>query len=267
MGKKYFIVSDVHSFYDEMQKALARNDWDINNPDHIFVSLGDLLDRGPKSLECLQFVNSLPKKRKILIRGNHEDLMEECLERGYYERHDLHNGTVNTIQDVTGIQDSINNYKDQIESMKSNKEWKQYIRSCVNYAEVGNSIFVHGWIPAIPEEEREFMGKTYVTRYGYKNNWRKSKTSSWKEARWLNGMKLWSYGVDEQGKTIYCGHWHCSWGHAILHNEGVEFPLKNKAQDTVYEANFFPFYDEGIVAIDACTVISGMVNCAIIEED
>ena len=44
--KKYFVVSDVHGFYDEMKKALDNAGFDIANPDHIFVSCGDLLDRG-----------------------------------------------------------------------------------------------------------------------------------------------------------------------------------------------------------------------------
>lgn len=46
---KYFIVSDVHSFYDEMMTALNESGFDKTNPDHIFVSLGDLLDRGDQS--------------------------------------------------------------------------------------------------------------------------------------------------------------------------------------------------------------------------
>ena len=65
--KKYFVVADVHGFYDEMIKALNENNFDINNPDHIFISLGDLLDRGRQPRECLDFVNNLPDDRKILI--------------------------------------------------------------------------------------------------------------------------------------------------------------------------------------------------------
>ena len=79
--KTFFIVADVHSFYDEMIAALNEQGFDKNDPDHIFVCLGDLLDRGEKPLECLAFVNSLPAKRKLLIRGNHEDLLEDCIYR------------------------------------------------------------------------------------------------------------------------------------------------------------------------------------------
>ena len=48
MSKKYlYCVSDVHSFYDELMTALTKAGFDINNEEHIFVSCGDLLDRGP----------------------------------------------------------------------------------------------------------------------------------------------------------------------------------------------------------------------------
>ena len=67
--KKYFVVADVHGFYTEMIEAINKEGFDIENPDHIFVSLGDLLDRGQEAEKCLDFVNSLPKDRKILIIG------------------------------------------------------------------------------------------------------------------------------------------------------------------------------------------------------
>ena len=57
---KYFIFSDVHGFYDELMLALNNAGFDKDNPEHIIISLGDLLDRGPKPLQCLQFVNSIP---------------------------------------------------------------------------------------------------------------------------------------------------------------------------------------------------------------
>ena len=76
----YYIVADVHGFFDILKEALDNAGFDKNNPGHIFVSLGDLLDRGKQPRECLQFVNSL--ERKILIRGNHEDLMEEMIAEG-----------------------------------------------------------------------------------------------------------------------------------------------------------------------------------------
>ena len=82
MMKKLFIFSDIHSYYDEFMESLNRAGFDIENPDHVIISLGDLCDRGPDSIKALEFVNSIPNNRKILIIGNHELLMEDIISRG-----------------------------------------------------------------------------------------------------------------------------------------------------------------------------------------
>ena len=94
---KYFIITDAHGFADQLQLALDKAGYDINNPEHFFVSLGDLLDRGRQPRQILKFVLSIPKDRRILIKGNHEYLIEELINKGFYESHVLHNGTVQTI--------------------------------------------------------------------------------------------------------------------------------------------------------------------------
>jgi hypothetical protein len=64
-------------------------------------------------------------------------------------------------------------------------------------------------------------------------------------------------GILEAGKTIVCGHWHCSFGHARYEQYGSDF------ED---DANFDPYCAEGILAIDACTAFSHRVNCVVIED-
>ena len=76
---KWFIFADVHGYYEELMNALNKKGFEIDNPNHGIISLGDLLDRGKEAVKCLQFVNSLPDDRKILIRGNHEDLLVRAM--------------------------------------------------------------------------------------------------------------------------------------------------------------------------------------------
>ena len=38
--RKYFVVTDVHSFFDEMKKALDAAGFDPTNPTHYFISCG-----------------------------------------------------------------------------------------------------------------------------------------------------------------------------------------------------------------------------------
>lgn len=244
--------------------ALRENGFDINDPDHIIVVLGDLLDRGPKSLECLQFVNNLPKSRKILIQGNHEDLLQSILRKKFLRMHDFTNGTVSSIFQIIGKKEGTISYDEAISLMINNQDWKTYYESCINYWEDNNNIFVHGWIPC---DYQEVYGEVYDPCY--KENWR---DGNWSDARWLNGMSCWDKGVRVPGKTIWCGHWHSSWGHCNLHNDGREFLSKIETYyidpDTGKQmpyARHDPFIDEGIIAMDACTASSKIVNCRKIE--
>ena len=109
------------------------------------------------------------------------------------------------------------------------------------FEENNHVIFVHGWIPC----EKVFKGI-----YEYIPNWREE--GNWEDARWVCGFDAWNKGVVEPNKTIWCGHWHTSYGHAVYHNEGAEW------EDL---AIFTPFEDVGIVGMDACTAYSGFVNC------
>lgn len=94
---RYFITSDLHGFYDEFMEALNRAGFDIADPEHALIVCGDIFDRGKKPLEIYDFLRSLPKERRILIRGNHEGLLRNLVARGYPESFDFHNGTYDTL--------------------------------------------------------------------------------------------------------------------------------------------------------------------------
>ena len=259
--KTLFCLSDVHSFYKEMIESLDRFGYDINNPDHILIHCGDLLDRGPQPLECLKFVNSIPKNNKILIRGNHEDLLENIFSRGYFCWHDIHNGTVETVYNISNMDISKDIFIDYlaIKQCSKNQELIKYYESLVDYFEINNYIFVHGWIP---------INTKYKIHIDYKSrNNGEWKYGDWASARWFNGMEKWSQGEILDGKTIVCGHWDTAWGHHNLHNLGLEIGEEyyENEVDTNRVVHFEPFIDEGIVALDACTVYSGLVNCYKIE--
>lgn len=242
--KKYFLCSDVHSFYSPMIEALTKAGYDKDNPDHVFVHCGDLLDRGSESMKTLNFVNSIPSNRKILIRGNHEDLLEECIERQEFLYHDVHNGTLTTIYNLCGRNELDfwykNDYKDVFNIVKKYKPLYKYLNSLHDYVELGNYIFVHGWIPS--------------RKYSPNRDWHEG---DWKQARWFNGMEKWRQGAKEEGKTVVCGHWHTSWGNSKLHQEGSEWGK---------DASFKPFIDDGIIALDGCVAESHKVNVVVLED-
>lgn len=243
-----FIITDVHSYYDEMISALNKKGFDKNNPKHVLISLGDLLDRGPDPIKCLEYVLSCP--RKVLIRGNHEDLMQEAIKRKCFLSHDVHNGTFDTAQIVSGIKydPETNNQEIILEDFSKNKLWNDYYNQTIDFAETDKYIFVHGWIPL-------------------EDDWR---NGDWSGARWANGMYQNYIGLNIPGKTVYCGHYHASWGHSKLNNDGPEWDddveiYENLFGQKIPHAKFTPFKIKGeICALDACTALSGFCNCEVV---
>lgn len=239
---KYFVVSDVHSFASEMLTALNKAGFDIENPEHIFISCGDLFDRGEEAKRCLDFVLSIPKERRIFILGNHEIMLKNILQRKNFNPYDEINGTLSTVRQLSGVScfDS-----DVFEKLSENKKLQTYIRELKNYYEIDKYIFVHAWIPC---------NKAL-------SDWRSASELEWKDATWPNGYDLWAKGNIVKGKTIVCGHWHTSYAHHKYHHYKKEFPDSNESIDVCC---FDPFYDEGIIGIDACTALTHKVNCLVI---
>lgn len=167
---KYFIFSDIHGFYDELLQALKENNFDINNKDHILISLGDEFDRGQQAKELLDFLIKMQKEnRLILVRGNHEDLMEDCLfqlEQGVnISQHHWSNGTLETIAQLTGIDKYMlvaHCYVYNIDIKPKMKKYFKLINKSIDYYEIDNYIFTHGFIPL----------STEYAKYKYNPDWR-----------------------------------------------------------------------------------------------
>ena len=61
---KYFVSSDIHSYFDEWQKALIKKGFDINNSEHKVVINGDLFDRGAKARQLQNYIVDLIDKNR-----------------------------------------------------------------------------------------------------------------------------------------------------------------------------------------------------------
>lgn len=234
---KFFVVSDIHSFYEEFREALNAAGFDRDNKDHWLVTCGDHFDRGRQSAEVMRYLFNLP--RKILVRGNHELLLAECLERGYPLYHDVSNGTAQTVMDLAGI--DVDEF--DIACTRIYPRVKKFVDQTVNYFETKNYIFVHGWIP--------------LKDFQFNPDWREAHQSEWDKAMWKNGMEMAMRGFIEPGKTIVCGHFHTSWGHH----------RKDGSPEWGNGANFEPYHSDGIIAIDACTAHSKKCNVIVLEDE
>lgn len=237
----------------------------MHNTDHFLCVCGDAFDRGPKSEEVLQFLQQL-RDRLIYIRGNHEDLLFECVkeitEGKTISVHHFSNGTVGTIEQFCGLRTGELTYVPSpgIQSKVKEKmtpilDWID--SKAVNYAQIGDYILVHGWIPC---NARGYGGQAIA--FEPLPDWRDASNLEWSYARWYNGMAAARDGVIEEGKTIICGHWHCSYGWSHIKQKRKEFPSKNRPY---WKSSFEPYRDKGIIAIDSCCAYSGFLNCITVD--
>ena len=276
---KLYLVSDVHSFFGAMKKALDKAGF-FEDETGTLVILGDALDRGPTTLEMINFLlKLLEEDRLIYIRGNHEDILDDMIlsfsNRSYkMKMGDFnHNRTTNTAICIVNMyyDEEAKCHKYYTESdwqymdyykitsqpyitadlLRSSTYFKKLFPS-LNFYETEHYVFCHGWVPTdvVHENNRD--------KSVYNPNWR-SDDMDWRRARWLNGMEACvKDGAMIPGKTVICGHFHTGWGH-----ENLQGNSKNLTE---------PFIDYGIIAIDAGvfhgdTDETKKVNCIVIDED
>lgn len=256
---RYYVTADVHGYFTELKTALTEHGFFEDREPHKLIVCGDLFDRGKEACLLQEFIlELLSRDEVILIQGNHEDLALNLLNQwhkgGYLQSVHHMNGTVDTVCQLTGFAASeLYSGAEMIgRAFLKSPYIQKIIPAMVDYFETEHYIFTHGWIPCI-SVDTGMDGK----EYGPIENWRNAGVDAWNQARWLNGMEAAHAGVTETGKTIVCGHWHCSFGHSHYENDGGEFDN---------EPNFAPYYGDGIIALDACTPRSGQVNCIVVEE-
>lgn len=276
-NKKYFVVSDVHSFYTPLLDALNEAGYDKNNENHVFVLCGDAFDRGDETIKVLDFLKSIPKERRVLVRGNHELLLRDCYERKSFFPEDVHNGTEKTMCHLCGIDP---NFRVEWFRKKSSMEeeewqegyeaaWKEYLSKpfsssdiekvidwissdeWVNYYELGKYLFVHSWVPVEPYIDWN-IGEV---RERLLEDWRNASQEKWNKAMWGCPWEHYLMGSAPKGKTIVCGHWHVMDFHKVLGHD------TNSWNREIY-------YSDRLIALDACTAIKPHVcNVLVIDGD
>ena len=229
---KLFVITDIHGFYDEMIDALKSAGFDKNNPNHMLIGCGDYWDRGKKPYEVMRYLENLP--RKVLVRGNHEDLMEQLLARHYSEVHDIHNGTEDSFYEL------LNHCEDDetksIYRLVAEQMVDSFYSQMVDYFETKSYIFVHGYIPT-------------------DTDWR---NGNWGAARWSNGFDMARLFGNPTGKKIVFGHWHCSYGH-YMNMESAQWGPRSDFSVC--------YFDNDTIGIDGCTAYSGIVNVLVVEDE
>lgn len=139
MGQRRICIGDVHGHYDTLMALL-----DFAAPtseDHVYF-LGDLIDRGPKSAEIIEFVRTSSYE---CLMGNHEMMMLEAIavDGTVHEETFVawyHSGGANTLQSY--------NHKIPYEHL-------QWLRERPTHLDLGDVWLVHAGIcPNLPIHEQ-----------------------------------------------------------------------------------------------------------------
>ena len=262
---KYYVISDPHGFYDETMNTLVAAGYFADTGEKKLLLLGDLLDRGEQPNEIVRFMIEEDKAgRLIYVTGNHEDLMDNALSEINDNNdvrcasapwtHHYGNGTWNTILLLSGMSESeADAHPRALVQMVRSHDFYRYLRGrTVDYFETEHYVFTHGFIPC------NAVGYPYVVSATYMENWREAAPEEWRRARWYNGMQMCGkFGLKIPGKTVVVGHWRASYGH---------HEFEGRCPECGEGADYTPYYGDGIIAIDACTKISGFVNCIVLED-
>lgn len=232
--KKYFISSDIHGQYLAIMKNLELNRFDMENPDHIFVSLGDHFDRGPQSDKVLELCLNLYEKGRFMgIRGNHDDMLIEYLSMPFMSEFNIiSNGlgfTINQLaKTVYKYPSLLVDLSDEIipKIKKNYPKLQEFLGSLVDKIEFGDYFLTHAGLT------KSLDGSWYV------NNWAKT-------PEFVKNFK-------NTDKTYIFGHW----GAALLNDEFGYKPTK-------YNQIFF---HENFIGIDSFSNISGEVNVLVLDE-
>ena len=176
--KRILAVGDIHGIYEKLISLMELIQF--NPDDDMLIFLGDYIDRGPQSLECLDYVMNLYKQypeRVIPLLGNHEVM---CLNYYRYEGRrcsymmdDLDKQMVMVWLDNGGTDTHKQFKKLKHPELQKRLRWMQ-MRS--NHYQIGDYYFCHAGIqPFIPLDKqkegdllwiREGFFDLYDGRYG-----------------------------------------------------------------------------------------------------
>ena len=176
--KRILAVGDIHGMYEKLVSLMELIQF--NQDDDLLIFLGDYIDRGPQSLECLDYVMDLYKQypeRVIPLLGNHEVM---CLNyyryegrRRSYMMDDLDKQMVMVWLDNGGTDTHKQFKKLKHPELQKRLRWMQ-MRS--NHYQIGDYYFCHAGIqPFIPLDKqkegdllwmREGFFDLYDGRYG-----------------------------------------------------------------------------------------------------
>lgn len=251
MRYKFFVFSDVHGEYNALIDSLAEAGYDADNPNHQLISLGDNFDRGPDSKKVYELLNKFSKKA-ICVKGNHDVMFQEYLEKGmdgeYVLFNIIHNGLGATIRSFSQLPKSdIINVKDfdMAKNFRQSDKVLEWLQNLPLYFETKNYIFVHAGV--------------------------EPNLSNWKDTP--EDFILWDIEKSHLPcpntlKTVVIGHHHTFRVRQNAERDG--FKERKPAMNEKFYGNedeHRPYCYGNKIALDGCSNYTHKVNVMVIEDE
>lgn len=195
LDRRTIAIGDVHgqarllsALLDYIEADLA----DVRNTDLIFT--GDLIDRGPSSLQCLDLAMEAERRFRTrwLLPGNHEIMLlaalsDPDLDLPYWH---MHGGRTMMSEIAPGHAATLSQWAQIVESAIP-AETLELLRTGPTYIERGGFVFVHGGLhPKI--RRAEFLAVDRMDRRSLSRHW-----------AWIKGdFTTWREGWDPQRHDI-----------------------------------------------------------------
>lgn len=171
--RRYVVIGDIHGCIDEFMEMLSNLEFDKD--EDVLVSVGDLIDRGPKTKDVLDYVMGLP--RFYMVKGNHEEKF-------------LRYAKGNQVKIAHGLQGTIDELGDE-----GVQKFADFARDMPLIIRVPDGYVVHaGFNPrALPDEQNK-ADCIYMRYFGGDGYFDKDGGILW--------FKLW----DEKKPRVFFGH-------------------------------------------------------------
>jgi serine/threonine protein phosphatase 1 len=139
-----YAIADLHGRFDLLCRAIDLVEADAGDEGGTFIVLGDFVDRGPQSRNIIDLLMAGPQRpnwRWIVLQGNHEAMMLECLANPGLLRWWFGNGGVQTMLSY-GYQTG-----DDLRALKIPAEHLEWLAGLPITHEDAHRIFVHAGVP------------------------------------------------------------------------------------------------------------------------
>lgn len=249
----YFVFADPHGNYEALITAITEMGYDASNPQHQLIGCGDYFGRAARSnSDCADIWRYLTSphhtNKPICIRGNHESILIDAIERRQLTETDIYNGEHNTFASFLGRYPNQvkRDYYLQFDAAKVMIDFGFYdwLKSLPWYFETEHYIFTHGFVPL------QWFGKKWKLSDLCDWEWN---TASW--ARTPDYILTLDQTHTKVDKTVVFGHWRAK-----------ELNERFAGKWEEIDGDIYVDKERRLIGLDTTTALSYKVGCVVIED-